>query len=200
MLNVFPQLADTCIDYNWRVCRHHDESRSAFRAHGAKCVFSAGLLRPRSRTRGDCRTLLAEAIAGSAERFDVLQRSRTAAFRRSCLEKVRARAGDALLRLRTCSRRWRSKSTPQSARSTVSIQSRWTQLETAVNLRIAFEVNRSVCAETSCTEKRSRSVSSSLNRCALVEKKSKPPGPGAAHRHRREPRVAADIEHALHAL
>jgi gamma-glutamylputrescine oxidase len=72
MLNVFPQLADTCIDYNWGGSVDITMNRAPhFGRMAPNVYFLQGFSGHGVALAGIAGTLLAEAIAGSAERFDV---------------------------------------------------------------------------------------------------------------------------------
>ena len=57
-----------------RLPRHHHEPRAGFRAARAECVLHAGILGHGMSLTGLAGKLVAEAVAGTAERFDVFAR------------------------------------------------------------------------------------------------------------------------------
>ena len=72
MLRVFPQLADTRVDYNWGGSVDLTMNRAPnFGRLAPNVYFLQGFSGHGVALAGIAGTLLAEAIAGSAERFDV---------------------------------------------------------------------------------------------------------------------------------
>ena len=72
MVRVFPQLAeariDTCLG---RVCGYHDEPCAGFRTDRCRCVYLQGFSGHGIALTGLAGKLVAEAVAGQSERFDV---------------------------------------------------------------------------------------------------------------------------------